>query len=54
MSTGYVATGKDGKPADRYAAIWVEETRPEEEAQTEVGTTDREHRSMQNGLKAAG
>ncbi|MFI5457553.1 MAG: protein kinase [Isosphaerales bacterium] len=52
--SGYVTMGKDDKPADRYAAIWVKKTRPEEEAQVEVGATVDEHRATQNRLKADG
>jgi len=51
---GYVAAGEDGKPTDRYAAIWVEKTRPDEEAQVEVGAKDAEHQATKHRLKAGG
>ena len=35
---GYVATEKDGKPADRYAALWVEKS-GDDDARLYVGTT---------------
>ena len=35
---GYVATDKDGKPADRYAALWVEKS-GDDDARLYVGTT---------------
>ena len=35
---GYVTTDKDGKPADRYAALWVEKS-GDDDARLYVGTT---------------
>jgi serine/threonine protein kinase/formylglycine-generating enzyme required for sulfatase activity len=51
---GYVDTDKNGKPLDRYAAVWAQKARPDEEAQVEVGTNGVEHQSTRNRLKASG
>jgi len=40
---GYVDTETEGKPSDRYAAIWVEKSRVEDEVEVEVGARDSEH-----------
>ncbi len=49
---GYMAIAKDGKPADRYAALWVEGTR-DDEAQFYVGMTADEEDEVQGKLKEA-
>ena len=38
---GYIATDKDGKPADRYAALWVEKS-GDDDARLYVGMTTDE------------
>ena len=47
---GYVATSKDGKPADRYAALWVEKT-GDDDARMYVGMTADEQTEVQDKLK---
>ena len=49
---GYVATEKDGKPADRYAALWVEKS-GDDDARLYVGTTADEEDEVQDKLKEA-
>ncbi len=49
---GYVATDKDGKPADRYAALWVEKS-GDDDARLDVGTTADEPDEIQAKLKDA-
>jgi len=49
---GYIATEKDGKPADRYAAIWVEKS-ADDDAQLNVGMTTDEQTDFQGRLKEA-
>ena len=49
---GYLATEKDGKPADRYAALWVEKS-GDDEARLYVGTTADEQTEVQDKLKEA-
>ena len=49
---GYVATEKDGKPADRYAALWVEKS-GDDDARLYVGTTADEQDEVQDKLKEA-
>ena len=47
---GYIATDKDGKPADRYAALWVERS-GDDDARLYVGTTADEQTQIQDKLK---
>ena len=47
---GYVATGKDGKPTDRYAALWVEKS-GDDDARLYVGMTADEETEVQDKLK---
>jgi eukaryotic-like serine/threonine-protein kinase len=49
---GYQATPKDGNPADRYAALWVEKS-GDDEARLFVGTTADEETEAQDRLKEA-
>ncbi|MGO9466786.1 MAG: hypothetical protein ACLQVF_21805 [Isosphaeraceae bacterium] len=47
---GYVATGADGKPLDRYAALWVEKS-AEDGARLYVGMTVDQETELQDKLK---
>ncbi len=47
---GYLATSKDGKPAERYAAVWVEKP-GDDDAQLYVGITADEETEAQDKLK---
>ena len=47
---GYVTTDAGGKPADRYAALWVERT-GDDDARLYVGTTADEDTEVQGKLK---
>ena len=49
---GYVAVTPDGKPDDRYAAIWVEKDETEDEARMYLGATSDDHTAVMEGLKA--
>jgi formylglycine-generating enzyme required for sulfatase activity/tetratricopeptide (TPR) repeat protein len=49
---GYVATGQDGKPVDRYAILWVERTGPEEGARLYAGLVATEQRAEHQRLEA--
>ena len=49
---GYVAVTSDGKPDNRYAAIWVEKAVTEDEARMYVGVTSDDHKAVMDGLKA--
>ncbi len=49
---GYVTTEKDGKPADRYAALWVEKS-GDDDARLYVGTTADEQDEVQEQLEEA-
>jgi tetratricopeptide (TPR) repeat protein len=49
---GYATTGGDGKPGDRYAAVWVEKS-GDEDARMYLGVTSQAHQSVQDGLKGA-
>ena len=49
---GYIATDKDGKPADRYAALWVEKS-GDDDARMYVGMTADEEDEVQERLKEA-
>ena len=49
---GYVTTEKDGKPADRYAALWVEKF-GDDDARLYVGMTAEEESEIQDKLKEA-
>ena len=49
---GYMATEKDGKPADRYAALWVEKS-GDDDARMYVGTTADEQDEVQAKFKEA-
>jgi len=51
---GYVAAGADGEPADRYAALWIEKTSPEDDARMLVAVPAAELQKAQDQLKAAG
>jgi len=51
---GYVATGADGKPADRYAALWIGKAGPEDDARMLVAVSAAELKKAQAQLKAAG
>ena len=51
---GYVAAGADGKPADRYAALWVEKAGPEDDARMFVAVPAAELQKAQDQLKGAG
>jgi serine/threonine protein kinase/formylglycine-generating enzyme required for sulfatase activity len=51
---GYVAPGADGKPADRFAAIWALSNQPVEDARLQAGLTAVELQSAQKRLKDAG
>jgi len=51
---GYAATDKDGKPAEHYAALWVESSRAEEEGEVEVTDNFVDHQAMYGRLKASG
>jgi formylglycine-generating enzyme required for sulfatase activity len=51
---GYATTDGEGKPADRYAAVWVErEKSGGEDARMYLGVTSEDHQSVQDGLKGA-
>ena len=47
-----MAIEKDGKPADRYAALWVEKS-GDDDARMYVGTTADEEDEVQDKLKEA-
>jgi formylglycine-generating enzyme required for sulfatase activity len=47
---GYVAKGGDGKPAERYAALWVE---ADDEARLHVGASDDDLADVQAPLQGA-
>jgi len=49
---GYMAMDKDGKPADRYAALWVEKP-GDDEARLYVGITAGQETEAQDRLKEA-
>jgi serine/threonine protein kinase/formylglycine-generating enzyme required for sulfatase activity len=49
---GYVAAGTDGKPADRYAALWVE-TVGHDEARMYVGATAEDEDEVQDKLTSS-
>jgi formylglycine-generating enzyme required for sulfatase activity/tetratricopeptide (TPR) repeat protein len=49
---GYMSTAKDGKPADRYAALWVEKF-GDDEARLYVGLTADEETEVHERLKEA-
>ncbi len=49
---GYVGTDKGGKPADRYAALWVENY--DDDAELYVGITAAEETEVQDRLKDEG
>ncbi|HKI19965.1 MAG TPA: SUMF1/EgtB/PvdO family nonheme iron enzyme, partial [Isosphaeraceae bacterium] len=51
---GYVAPGADGKPADRYAALWIEKAGPDDDARMLVAVPAAELQMAQDQLKAAG
>ena len=48
---GYVTTGADDNPIDRYAALWVEKS-GEDEARMYVGASYDDHKPAQDRLKA--
>ena len=50
MSPGTWRPSKDGKPADRYAALWVEKT-GDDDARMFVGITADEQNEVQDKLK---
>ena len=47
---GYITLGGDGKPVDRYAAVWVEAS-GDDDAQMYVGATEDEEGSIQDRLR---
>jgi eukaryotic-like serine/threonine-protein kinase len=49
---GYMAIEKDGKPADRYAALWVEKS-GDDDARLYVGITAEEQDELQGKFKEA-
>ena len=49
---GYVATGMDGKPTDRYAALWVEKS-GDDDPRLYVGMTAEAQDEIHNKLKEA-
>ena len=49
---GYMATEKDGKPADRYAALWVEKS-GDDDARMYVGMTADEEMRFRTSCKEA-
>ena len=53
---GYVATGADGKPADRYAVVWAEKTGADDDARmvTSIAASELEkvHGSFKNARMA--
>jgi hypothetical protein len=49
---GYIATDKDGKPVDRYAALWVEKS-GDDDARLYVGLSADEEGELHDKLKAA-
>ena len=49
---GYMTIEKDGKPADRYAALWVEKS-GDDDARLYVGMTADEEAEVQDKLKEA-
>ena len=49
---GYTAIDKDGKPADRYAALWVEKS-GDDDARLYVGTTADQQDEIQDKFKGA-
>ena len=51
---GYVAAGADGKPADRYAALWSEKAGPEDDARMVVAVPATDLQKAQDQLKGAG
>ena len=50
---GYVTTGADGKPADRYAALWVEKAGPDDDARMYVAVRPPSCQKAQDRLKDA-
>src|SRR5271166_544340 len=48
---GYQGTASDGKPTDRFSALWVEKSGPEDEARMYVGVTSEDHKSTEDRLK---
>jgi len=51
---GYIATGIGGKPADRYAALWIEKASPEDDARMVVAVPPSELQNAEDQLKRAG
>jgi serine/threonine protein kinase len=51
---GYVAAGDDGKPADRYAVLWVEKGGPGDDARMIVGVPPGDLSKAQEELQRAG
>ena len=49
---GYVATKPNGEKEDRYAAIWVEKARPDDDARLYEGATSEDHKTVTDRLKA--
>ena len=50
---GYRATAADGKPTDRYAAVWVEKASPEDDARMVMAVSATELTKVQEELKNA-
>jgi len=47
---GYIQTGADGKPSDRYAVLWVEQT-GDDRAGLYVGTTSSNYQAVKSRLR---
>jgi len=52
--SGYVAAGSDGKPADQYAAVWVEKEGPDDDDRMFVAVPAAELAKVQEQLQKAG
>jgi eukaryotic-like serine/threonine-protein kinase len=52
-AAGYVATGADGKPADRYAAVWAEKTGADDDARMVTSIAASELEKVHGGFKNA-
>jgi serine/threonine protein kinase len=52
--SGYIAAAADGRPADRYAALWAERARPDDDARMVVSASAAEFQASGRRLKTAG
>lgn len=50
----YVVTGPDGKPADRYAALWVQKATADDDGRIILGSADYMFSLEQDKVKSAG